>query len=153
MKHTLSLRLTKETVMTRIATIGLGLSLALLAARACAADLHVEVHGVHNAKGKVMIGLFDKAADFPDKMVQGLMLDAAAPTVTGVFTGLPNREFAVAVYHDENGNGKLDKNLLGVPTEPYGFSRDASGRMGPPRFAEAKLSVNGTDQTIVVNLR
>ena len=139
--------------MSRIATIGFGLTLALLAAPARAADLRVEVHGVHNAKAKVMIGLFDKAADFPDKMVQGLALDAAVPTVTGVFTGLPNGEFAVAVYQDENGNGKLDKNLFGVPTEPYGFSRDASGRMGPPRFADAKLSVNGADQTIVVNLR
>jgi uncharacterized protein (DUF2141 family) len=138
--------------MNRIATIGFGLSLALLAASARAADLRVEVHGVHNAKGKVMIGLFDKAADFPDKMVQGLALDAAATTVTGVFTGLPNGEFAVAVYQDENGNGKLDKNLFGVPTEPYGFSRDASGRMGPPKFADAKLSINGPDQTIVVNL-
>jgi uncharacterized protein (DUF2141 family) len=139
--------------MTRITTSGFGLSLALLAGPVCGADLQVEVHGVHSAKGKIMIGLFDKAADFPDKMVQALALDATVPTATGVFTGLPNGEFAVAVYQDENGNSKLDKNVFGVPTEPYGFSRDASGRMGPPRFADAKLSVDGTSQSIVINLR
>jgi uncharacterized protein (DUF2141 family) len=138
--------------MSRIATIGFGLTLALLAAPARTADLHVEVQGIQNPKGKVMIGLFDKAADFPEKMRQGLALDAAVPTVAAVFTGLPNGEFAVAVYQDQNGNGKLDKNLFGVPTEPYGFSRDASGRMGPPRFADAKLSIDGVDQTIVVKL-
>ena len=139
--------------MTRITTIGAGLSLALLAGPICAADLQVEVHGVRSPKGKIMIGLFDKAADFPDKMVQGLALDAVVPTATAVFTGLPSGEFAVAVYQDENGNGKLDKNVFGVPTEPYGFSRDASGRMGPPRFSDAKLSVDGASQTIVINLR
>ena len=137
--------------MTRITTTGI--SLALLAGSVCAADLQVEVHGVHNAKGKIMIGLFDNAADFPNKMVRGVAVDAAVPAVTGVFSGLPNGDFAVAVYQDENGNGKLDKNLFGVPTEPYGFSRDVMGRMGPPRFADAKLTVNGTRQTIVINLR
>jgi uncharacterized protein (DUF2141 family) len=138
--------------MTRITPIGLGLSLALLTGSLCAADLQVEVRGVHSANGRIMIGLFDNATDFPNKMMQGLALNAAVPVVTGVFTGVPNGEFAVAVYQDENGNGKLDKNLFGVPTEPYGFSRDAMGRMGPPRFADAKLSVNGTSQTIVINL-
>jgi len=139
--------------MTRITPIGCGLFLTLLAGSVCAADLQVEVRGVRNAQGKIMIGLFDSAADFPTKMVQGLALDAAAPGVTGMFTGLPNGDFAVAVYQDENGNGKLDKNLVGVPTEPYGFSRDAMGRMGPPRFADAKLKVDGTSQTIVIHLR
>jgi uncharacterized protein (DUF2141 family) len=147
--------LTDEHAMARINRIGWGLvlGLALLAASARAADLRVAVHGVAHPQGKVMIALFDRPTGFPSTMVQGLALDAVPPTVTGVFTDLQPGEFAVTVYHDENGNGALDKNLFGAPTEPYGFSRDAAGRMGPPSFADAKFGVGGTDQTIVINLR
>ncbi|MGH7186252.1 MAG: DUF2141 domain-containing protein, partial [Pseudomonadota bacterium] len=62
-------------------------------------------------------------------------------------------EYAVQVYHDANGNGKLDTNLVGIPIERFGFSRDAAGNFGPPGFADAKVSVDGADQTIIINLR
>ena len=146
---------TDAQAITRFTQIGWGfvLGLALLAASARAADLRVVVHGVAHPQGQVIIALFDRPTSFPNTPAQGLALDAKVPTVTGVFTGLQPGEFAVAVYHDENGNGALDKGLFGVPTEPYGFSRDAAGMMGPPSFADAKFRVNATEQTIVINLR
>jgi uncharacterized protein (DUF2141 family) len=124
--------LTDEHAVARINRIGCGLilGLALLAASACAVDLHVAVHGVARPHGKVMIALFDRPTGFPNTMVQGLALDAVPPTVTGVFTALQPGEFAVAVYHDENGNGTLDKNLFGMLTEPYGFGLNPT-RMSP----------------------
>jgi uncharacterized protein (DUF2141 family) len=146
--------ITDEHAMTRIRQIGCGLVLgrALMAPLARAAALRVEMHGVANTKGQAMIALFDKVAGFPHMMVQGLALDAVPPMVTGVFTDLQTGEFAVAVYHDENGNGKLDRHLFGVLTEPYGFSREATGRMGPPSFADAKFGADGVDQAIIINL-
>lgn len=131
--------------------------LALVAALAWlpvfAADLRVEVRGIAGTDGKIMIALFDNAQNYPNKMTSGLMLNAAAPVVTGVFTGLPKGEYAVQVYHDANGNGKLDTNLVGIPIERFGFSRDAAGSFGPPSFADAKVSVDSADQTIIINLR
>ena len=51
-----------------------------------------------------------------------------------VLTNLDPGRYAIILFHDENGNGKLDKNALGVPTEPYGFSNNVPGFLGPPAY-------------------
>jgi uncharacterized protein (DUF2141 family) len=61
--------------------------------------------------------------------------------------GVPKGTWAVLVYQDENENGELDRNLLGIPKENYGFSRDAAGRFGPPSFDEAAIQV--ADEAVV----
>lgn len=126
-----------------------------LATNAGAADLRVEVHGVSSAGGKVYAAVFKRAEDFPkaDKAAAGVAVSAVAPNVSLVFPGLAAGDYAVSVYHDENGNGRLDNNLMGVPTEPYGFSRDAAGMMGPPKFADAAIKVDAADLAIKINLR
>lgn len=124
----------------------------LLASAASAADLRVEVRGMNSADGKCMVALFDKAQDFARKPLQGRMEAASTAGVTFVFNALPDGEYAISAFHDENGNGKLDANLVGLPIERYGFSRDAAGKMGPPSFDDAKVVVRGADQSIVVNL-
>ena len=53
--------------------------------------------------------------------------------------------------HDKNANGKLDSNIVGIPTEPYGASRDARGRMGPPAFEDAAVDVQG-DTALTIHL-
>lgn len=68
-----------------------------------------------------------------------------------VYTGLPAGRYAVTMYHDENGNGQLDKNMMGIPRERVGFSRDARGRMGPPSFADAAIDVQ-QDTALLVTL-
>ena len=50
--------------------------------------------------------------------------------------------YTAAIFHDVNNNGKLDKNLLGVPTEPYGFSNNARSKWGPPKYDTAKFQLN-----------
>jgi uncharacterized protein (DUF2141 family) len=69
------------------------------------------------------------------KIVQGV----AVFTFKGVAPGT----YAVAVYHDENGNGKIDSNFMGIPKEKTGASNNAKGKMGPPKFQEAKFVVSG----------
>jgi uncharacterized protein (DUF2141 family) len=59
-----------------------------------------------------------------------------------VFGGLPVGLYAIKSFADENGNGKLDTNLIGLPVERYGFANDARGRMGPPAFDAAAVQVN-----------
>ena len=53
---------------------------------------------------------------------------------------------------DENNNGKLDKNLVGIPLEPYGFSNNARGFLGPPSFGDARFQVSGPNTRIEVRL-
>jgi uncharacterized protein (DUF2141 family) len=58
---------------------------------------------------------------------------------------------ALSVFHDANNDGKLGANPAGVPIEPYGFSRDARGRFGPPEFDAAAIDVQG-DQRVTIHL-
>lgn len=67
---------------------------------------------------------------------------------TVVLKDLPAGGYAFVVLHDANSNGKLDRNLLGVPTEDYAFSNDALGKMGPPSFEQARFSPPAAGATV-----
>jgi uncharacterized protein (DUF2141 family) len=73
--------------------------------------------------------------------------------MTFVFHNVPAGTYAVSSFHDENGNNKLDRNSLGVPSEGYGFSNDAQGTAGPPTFSQAQFTVDGkTDKSVEFSL-
>lgn len=98
--------------------------------------LTVVVHDVKVAKGKVAIALYNDARVF---LKAKLKLDsrwvAAHPgEVTVQFENLPAGNYAVSVMHDENENGELDSNFVGIPTEGFGFSNDAKAMFGPPSY-------------------
>ena len=118
-------------------------------------EIQVTVTGLRNAEGNINIALFDTANHFPKdgKAITRARVTARMDTVHARLSDLSAGTYAIAVYHDENGNGKLDRNLLGVPTEGYGFSNDARGRMGPPSFDQAAFTLGEADQvmTIAVN--
>ena len=127
--------------------------LALAVGTAHAADLTVEVSGARSPQGSVAGALFSSATGWlkPGQAVQGQFVPATDKTVL-FFRGLAPGRHALSVYHDENGNAKLDTNPIGMPIEPYGFSRDAQGRMGPPAFDDAAVDVQA-DTTITIQLR
>jgi uncharacterized protein (DUF2141 family) len=110
--------------------------------KACAID--AELSGLKEG-GLVWVFLFDDAKAFPtkrDKALKRVDVVPAGGKATVAFEGLTcGREYAVAVVHDENGNGKLDTNFIGIPREGLGSSRDATGVFGPPPFSKAKLVV------------
>jgi uncharacterized protein (DUF2141 family) len=132
----------------------LALGAALLAVGSAQAfDLTVEVLNAKSAQGTVSGAIFGSEADWlkDGQASQGAREPAAARTVL-VYRNLPAGRYAVSVFHDENGNGKLDTNPAGIPIERYGFSRDARGMMGPPAFADAAVDLQA-DTTLTVNLR
>jgi uncharacterized protein (DUF2141 family) len=100
---------------------------------------------VRGADGKVMVALHAPrdGVSFPDfaGAVAAQWRMAEPGTLRFAFPGLKPGRYAVAVYHDENDNGELDTNLLGIPTEGYGFSNDATGFAGPPDFDAAAVEV------------
>lgn len=125
--------------------------LCSVALKAAAEDLTVEVQHVTPNGGPVMVALYDKVADFPDpsKGVAGQSVEASGDSAVATFHGLATGSYAVAVYQDLNRNGRFDKNFLGLPTEPYGFSRDARGSLGPPSFEAAAVEIPATAKVVI----
>jgi uncharacterized protein (DUF2141 family) len=115
----------------------------LCALPAQAADLTVVVNNIQSGAGNVMLGLFDSAASFPKTVAKGVQATAVGRDATGrvtlVLRDLAPGQYALSAYHDLNGNGQLDSNLMGLPTEPYGFSNNARGSFGPPSFQAASI--------------
>jgi uncharacterized protein (DUF2141 family) len=68
------------------------------------------------------------------------------------FLDIPPGTYALAVIHDENRNGQLDTNRLGIPKEGYGFSNDAKGFFGAPSFSAAKFKYDGQKLELTINL-
>jgi len=100
------------------------------------ATLTIRVTGVHNNKGRIALALFQSEAGFPGDSSKAMRLQQAeidAQTRSAQFTlqGIPYGVYAVSVFHDENMNGKLDKNFVGAPKEGYGASNNPRKRMGP----------------------
>jgi uncharacterized protein (DUF2141 family) len=119
--------------------------------------LTVRVSGAGNTKGKIGVTLFQDAQGFPDdtsKAIrqQSVEIDPNTMSAQVIFRDLPQGTFAVSVLHDENGNGKMDKNFVGIPKEGYGASNNPKKKRRAPRFDEAKFSLNGAEQTIEITL-
>jgi uncharacterized protein (DUF2141 family) len=121
---------------------------------AVAADLTVNFGPARTATGTVLLALFNSAETFPKpgKYFRVEMVAAATSAGTATFRDLPAGRYAVSVFHDENANGKLDMNLVGFPTELFGFSNDALGFGGPPTFEKAAVDMRG-DTVISIQLR
>ncbi|SFM26256.1 DUF2141 domain-containing protein [Rugamonas rubra] len=127
--------------MTTLTTATLYGALLLACATAGAADLTIRVDAVKSADGKLMVAIYDNAATFLRKPRSDLVVAPVTGSNTVLVKDLPPGDYAIAVFHDENGNGKMDANAFGIPTERIGFSNDARGNMGPPGFDSARLSL------------
>ncbi len=107
------------------------------------ATLTVEVTNIKNKKGRVQIGLYNSYKKFP-KVGKTLRMERIKPTGKTLkykFTGLSPGKYAVAIYHDENGDKKCNKNLIGIPTEAYAFSRNFRPKMSVPKFSDCYITL------------
>lgn len=126
----------------------------LVASTAFAADLTVTVEGAKAGEGKVMIALFDNANGFPAAPPKlGQFGEVTQDKAVFTFKDLPPGRYAVSAFQDRNNNQKLDANMMGMPTEPYGFSRNAAGRMGPPKFDDAAVTFDAQSQALTVRVK
>jgi uncharacterized protein (DUF2141 family) len=120
---------------------------------------HVEVTvtGMESQEGEVLVALFLGEEGWPDEQAQAfgtrvLPIDGG-PGVAD-FEDVPAGPFAVSVFHDKNGNRQLDTGLFGIPTEDYGFSRDARGTFGPPSFDDARIELKaGETKRIAIEVK
>jgi uncharacterized protein (DUF2141 family) len=143
-----------ETNMTRtfliaacgFAALAAGPATAEPTAQAPGHTLTLTVEGVHSGDGQIMASLLK--ADFAAgkaTQVAGTMVKAEKGVVTIRFAGLADGAYAVQLFHDEDGDGKMKTNMFGIPSEGYGFSNRAKANFGPPKFADMKVEVAGAD--------
>lgn len=128
----------------RIQSVFHVLSLALACSAASATDLSIKLSGLPSDKGKILVAAYNSEAAYKGK---GAVAKARIPANGErqvVFRNLPAGRYAISAFHDENDNGSLDKNALGIPSEAYGFSRNPATRFGPPSFGEASFPIEGS---------
>ncbi len=132
--------------------LSLAAALLLLTTQAAPADSSVVVTFETGARtGSVMVALYDSEAAYNGgPAVARLAVPADGPVVAR-FDHLPAGDYAVKAFHDVNGDGRMNANPFGIPIEPYAFSNNAVGNMGPARWAAARFPVSGqTAQTISI---
>ncbi len=134
--------------------------LLLLSALSAQADngvtVTVNVRGAANDTGTVMCQVFRSADGFPTDDPKATAYAASlihGGAATCTFTAQGPGRIAIAAYHDENANTRLETNLLGMPAEGYGFSNGAkAGYFGPPAWEDAAVAVGGSPVTLSLEL-
>jgi uncharacterized protein (DUF2141 family) len=121
--------------------------------RAETGTLLILVKGFKSTEGQLMVALYNSADGFLVKdPYKGSITEISANEELIRFENLPYGDYAVAAIHDMNNDGKLDKNVLGIPTEGYGFSNNAIDKYGPPTFLQASFVFAGRDEARVIDL-
>jgi len=117
--------------------------------------IRVDVAGLHSDTGTVNCALFGSADGFPLEASKALRQDLAKienGKASCTFRNVTAGDYAVAVFHDENSSGKLDRNFLGIPKEGVGASNGAVGRFGPPKFDDARFNYSGGPTVLTINI-
>lgn len=145
-----------RTLLAAAAAAALGGLAGSVAAPAAAADLTIEVRGVRSDEGRIYVAVHAprEGEEFPyaEGMVAAIHQQARTGDLRFVLRDLPAGRYAVNAFHDENGNGDLDANVLGIPKEGYGFANDPSTSFGPPEFEEAAVTVGDAPATAAMTI-
>ncbi len=143
-------------LIARTLPVRTGLRLILICAGivtqpAFAADLDVTIRGIHSATGMLMIAVVNSEAAFNGEApaVLSLLLAPREGAVSFSTDALPEGDYGIRVMHDENGNGDMDSNMVGMPTEPWGFSNNAMGSFGPPGWSDVRFTLDGSASTTI----
>ena len=110
----------------------------------------VTVEGFPDSEGYAMLALFGSEQAYAEGSPETAKakVNVEDKKALATFIDLPYGTYAVAVYHDRNANGKMDKNFLGIPKESYGHSNNAGGSFGPPPFDKAKFEFGSPEKQI-----
>ena len=114
----------------------------------------LQVSGIEQAGGQVMVAVYNSRETYmdTDRMFHEQVIPVSAVGTLNIELKIPSGKYAVTIFHDVNGDHKLNTNVFGIPREPYGFSNDARGTFGPPSYGEA-LAEAVYDQPLRITLR
>jgi uncharacterized protein (DUF2141 family) len=116
--------------------------------------LTIEVTNIKQVKGTMNVAIYDAKSNFPDeKSPTFFRIIPVQNTDNLKFTiEVPKGLYAVAVFQDLNNNKKLDKNIVGFPKEPYGFSNDFRPKFSAPKFNDCYFDVGASPQTVHIKI-
>jgi uncharacterized protein (DUF2141 family) len=134
--------------------------LALVAAAAPAAAqnsstavaVEVEIAGIETRTGYIRAALYPDGG-WSQRPVDGVDIAVGPETVRFQMTAPAPGLYAVRLFHDVDGDGQMNANLMGIPTEPFGTSNDAPPRFGPPAFEEAVFEVGADGAVQIITLQ
>ncbi|GHN03271.1 hypothetical protein WSM22_47600 [Cytophagales bacterium WSM2-2] len=141
--------------MKTLVTLVAGLSLMISAGFSSVEKgaLSVSLSNVKKA-GKINVAIYRDGEKFPDEknMVFKQSLDNATDKCEFVFEAVPYGTYAVAIYQDVNGNGKLDTGMFGIPKEPFAFSNNFRPKFGGPSFEKCKFDFSKSNAAIKIEM-
>lgn len=115
----------------------------------------VKVTNIKQAKGTMRVAFYKKGSGFPKEGTITFAKEtkvSKAGELTMKFTDIPYGEYAIAVFQDKNQNQKIDKNLIGYPTEPFGFSKNFKPRFSEPEFEDCNVIISATNNLFTIKL-
>jgi uncharacterized protein (DUF2141 family) len=118
-------------------------------------DLVVNISGFHSSDGFAMVALNNSEESYKggeNEAVAKKMAKVVDQKAQVIFINLPYGSYGVSLYHDENSNGKMDKNVMGIPKEAYGFSNNAKGFFGKPSYKDVVFQLNSAEKQITIKL-
>jgi len=118
--------------------------------------IYVKVLNIKTGVGTLACALFDSPVDDPIEVLcyatHIMVIEIQDVQTRNDLSDIPPETYELAVIHDENMDGKLDTNRLGIPTEGYGFSSDVNTLLGAPLFSAARFPYDGQDQELTISL-
>lgn len=116
--------------------------------------LIVDIEGFSNSKGYAMAAVFgsEKAYKKRSPIIAQARVEVTNQKALAIFNDLKYGTYAVAVYHDENANEKMDKTVMGIPKEFYGHSNNVRGSFGPPPFSKVKFEFDRPEKRIKIKV-
>lgn len=114
--------------------------------------VEVVIKNIKGTTGNLRVALFNSEEQFLKTVYKGEIVKISGETMTVIFKDVPAGTYGASAVHDENANGKMDTGMMGVPKEGFGFSNDAMGMFGPPKFKEASFTLPAT-RSVSVTLK
>lgn len=129
---------------------------AIVSAQSACMGIHVKILNIRGNTGTIDCALFESPLGFPTEVLRSatnvMVIKIRKSQARCDFEDIPPGTYAIAVIHDENMNGKLETNWLGIPMEGYGFSNDATGLIGVPSFSAASFAYDGGNFNLTISL-
>lgn len=115
-------------------------------------QLYLNIQNIQEEKGIIWVGIYDSEDHFMIKE-QAIVLGISPSKTRVQIPDLPFGNYAIALFHDLNHNGDLDFNLIGIPAEPFGFSKRPNSKWRVPKFDEVKFNFDKNGQEITIPLK
>ena len=122
----------------------------------CQNNLKIKIIGIKKIQGQLCLILFNSKQGFPNNdnyAIETCFIEVTETQATINFSNLESGNYAVAVFHDENNDGILNFNWLGIPIEGFGFSNNPPIFKGIPKFEDSAVMVNDSDTNIEIKLK